>query len=360
MKSVSESRNVKRKILVVAPAWVGDMVMAQSLLLRLKELYQPLSIDVLAPRATLPLLDRMVQVDNGLPLDIGHGQLLLRKRYRTGKALRQTNYDQAIVLPNSFKSALVPWFGKIPVRTGWKGEFRYGLLNDLRHLDKSRLPLMVQRFCALATRDEGCHVKETPVPALSVDEANLGRLLASLQLNLDRPVLGLCPGAEYGTAKQWPARYYAAVANHFINEGGQVWIFGSKGDVPVGQEIISTVSAKHRSACLDLTGKTELVDVVDLISQTNCIVSNDSGLMHISAALNRPMVVIYGSSSPEFTPPLSNNAEIASVELDCSPCFKRDCPFGHTDCLRQLYPERVIELLACLVVEEGTQLTHHE
>jgi heptosyltransferase-2 len=352
---VPENRNLNRKILVIAPAWVGDMVMAQSLLIYLKELCQSLTVDVIAPRATLPLLDRMAQVNAGLALDIGHGQLMLKERYRVGRSLRQTKYDQAIVLPNSFKSALIPWFGKIPVRTGWKGEFRHGLLNDLRHLDKCSLPLMVQRFCALATKEEGGQVAETPVPVLSVDEDNLARLLNSNHLDLSRPVLGLCPGAEYGAAKQWPARYYAAVADHYIDQGGQVWIFGSKGDRAVGEQISITVSAANRNACLDLTGKTDLVDVVDLISQANCVVSNDSGLMHVSAALNRPMVVVYGSSSPEFTPPLSDNAEIASVKLDCSPCFKRDCPLGHTNCLQQLYPSQVIEMLDHLAADRGNQ-----
>jgi heptosyltransferase-2 len=343
--SASENPGIVRKMLVVAPAWVGDMVMAQSLLIRLKALHQSLSIDVLAPRATLPLVDRMDQVDNGLALDIGHGQLLLRDRYRIGKSLRQERYDRVIVLPNSFKSALIPWFADITVRTGWRGEFRYGLLNDLRRLDRNLFPLMVQRFCALASDDPGYQAVETPAPALSVDASNLARLLKSMGLDGSCPTLGLCPGAEYGEAKQWPANYYAAIADHYINGGGQVWIFGSKGDTGIGAQISNTVAAANRSACLDLTGKTELVDAIDLISQTNCVVTNDSGLMHVSAALNRPMVVIYGSSSPEFTPPLSDIAEIASIKLDCSPCFKRECPLSHTNCLQQLYPDQVIEIL---------------
>ena len=354
--SASEKQKVPQKMLVIAPAWVGDMVMAQSLLIQLKELHQSLSIDVMAPGATLSLLERMPQVNEGLRLDVGHGQLLLGERYRIGRSLRQKRYDQAIVLPNSFKSALIPWFANIPVRTGWKGEFRYGLLNDMKHLDRNRLPLMVQRFCALAGNDAGHHAGETPGPALSVDKGNLARLFKSLGLDRDRPILGLCPGAEYGVAKQWPADHYAAVADHYMYMGGQVWIFGSKGDAGVGERIRNTVSAANRNACMDLTGKTELVDAVDLISQTNCVVSNDSGLMHVSAALNRPMVVVYGSSSPEFTPPLSDNAEIASIKLDCSPCFKRDCPLGHTNCLHQLYPQQVIEILDRLVGEHDTQV----
>lgn len=349
--SASENQKKQRKILIIAPAWIGDMVMAQSLLIHLKELYQSVCIDVVAPRATLALVDRMPQVDEGLLLDIGHGQLLLGDRYRVGKSLRQKRYDQAIVLPNSLKSALIPWFANIPVRTGWKGEFRYGLLNDLKYLDKNRLPLMVQRFCALATNDMGDQEVETPRPALSVDEDNLNRLLKSMNLDTRRPVLGLCPGAEYGVTKQWPANYYAAIADHYINKGGQVWIFGSKGDAGVGAQISNTVSAVNRNACVDLTGKTALVDVIDLISQTTCVVTNDSGLMHVAAALNRPLVVIYGSSSPEFTPPLTDSAAIASLKLNCSPCFKRDCPLGHTNCLHQLYPQQVTKILDGLIAE---------
>lgn len=351
--SASLNQKKQRKILVIAPAWVGDMVMAQSLLIHLKELYPSVSIDVVAPRATLTLLDRMPQVDEALLLDIGHGQLLLGDRYRVGKSLRQKHYDQAIVLPNSLKSALLPWFANIPLRTGWKGEYRYGLLNDLKYLDKSRLPLMVQRFCALATKDPGHQEIKAPRPALSVNKANLYRLLKSLNLDTSRPVLGLCPGAEYGAAKQWPAKYYAAITDHYINKGGQVWLFGSKGDATVGTQIKNTVSAVNGNACIDLTGKTDLLDAVDLISQTTCVVTNDSGLMHVAAALNRPMVVIYGSSSPEFTPPLSDIAAIASLELDCSPCFKRDCPLGHTNCLQRLYPQQVIKILDGLIAERN-------
>jgi heptosyltransferase-2 len=289
----------------------------------------------------------MPEINKGILLDIQHGQLAISERYRVGKSLRSTEYDQVFVLPNSFKSALLPFFARIPLRTGWKGESRYGLLNDLRYLDKHKLPLMVQRFCDLA--DVAGKPEEydgqTPPPALSTDTENLAGLMHLLQLDTEKPVLGLCPGAEYGPAKQWPARYYAKLADHHIRQGGQVWIFGSAGDIKVGEQIESGIAAEARSSCVNLTGKTSLLDVIDLISRTSYVVTNDSGLMHIAAALNRPVVVIYGSSSAGFTPPLSDQAESVSLGLECSPCFKRECPLGHTNCLQQLKPEQVVEVL---------------
>ncbi len=342
-----------QKILVVGPAWVGDMVMAQALFICLKQRDQNTSIDVVAPRATLPLVARMPQVDAGLLQDINHGELRLSDRYRIGKSLRMECYEQAIVLPNSFKSALLPWFARIPQRTGWRGEFRFGLLNDLRYLDEEKLPLMVQRFCALAQNDNAPGKVTSPQPELVVDRDNLNRLLTTLNLNTARPVVGLCPGAEYGAAKQWPAKYYAAVADHYISNNGQVWIFGSQQDSEMAGGIVDAVARENRSACIDLTGKTSLVDAVDLIAQTACVVTNDSGLMHVSAALRRPLVVIYGSSSPGFTPPLSDVAKIMSLHLDCSPCFRRECPLGHTDCLHKLYPEQVIEVMDELVARQN-------
>jgi heptosyltransferase-2 len=343
--SAGATAGITRK-LIIAPAWVGDMVMAQSLFMVLKELDPSVPVDLVAPPATIALAQRMPQIDQTYLLRSGHGQLSLVERYRLGKSLRNRGYQQVFVLPNSLKSALVPWFAKIPLRTGWKGENRFGLLNDVRHLDTAQLPRMVERFCALASPDDSSPTRlPVPSPSLTVDPQNLSRLLIQHQLYSKGTILALCPGAEYGPAKQWPAESFARVAESCIDRGGQTWVFGSSADRDIGRQIVQAISREKRRYCADLTGKTSLLDAIDLLSITSMVATNDSGLMHIAAALQRRLLVIYGSTSPAFTPPLSDQAEIISLDLDCSPCFARRCPLGHTNCLNQLNPEMVIGYL---------------
>lgn len=329
------------RILVVGPAWVGDMVMAQSLFKTLKQHNPEVSIDVLAPAWSKPLLERMPEVNNAIILPLGHGQLGLKRRYRLGHQLREPGYQQAILLPNSWKSALVPFWAGIPRRTGFLGELRWGLVNDVRPLDKARLPMTVQRFVALGlTRD--APLPPVPVPALQVKPAEVASALRRHGLARPTvPVLGLCPGAEYGPAKRWPAGYFAEIARHYLQSGWAVWLFGSAKDTLPGREI-----AAQAEGCLDLTGKTSLADAVDLLSLTTVVVSNDSGLMHVAAALDRRLVAIYGSSDPGFTPPLNPRAKILSLGLACSPCFQRECPLGHLQCLRALSPAQVLAAIA--------------
>lgn len=333
-------------ILVVGPSWVGDMVMAQTLFSELRHQYPDCSIDVLAPTWCRPLLSRMPEVREALALPFDHGDLRLGERHALGKSLRG-HYQQSYVLPNSLKSALVPFSAKIPVRTGWRGEMRYGLLNDVRKLDKDRYPLMVQRFVALAL-PEGAPVpglEDITAPHLQVSDDSRNGAMAAHNLNLDRPVLGLCPGAEFGPAKRWPEHHYAAVAQHWIERGGQVWIFGSGKDQPVADVIVGSLANGADEHAVVLAGNTSLEQAVDLLSATMAVVSNDSGLMHIAAALKRPLVAVYGSTSPGFTPPLGDRVAVVRLGLECSPCFERECPLGHLNCLRQLPPSQVIEAL---------------
>lgn len=330
------------KILIVGPSWVGDMVMAQSLFIELKRLNPNADIDVLAPAWTRPLLERMPEVNEAIAMPVGHGSLQWGVRKAVAKSLAEKNYDQAILLPNSLKSALIPWLTRIAKRTGWKGEMRYGLLNDLRPLDKQRYPLMVERFIALA-HPKDAELPKPPAPKLSIDASVVPQLLAKFSLTLDRPVLALCPGAEFGPAKRWPEQHYAAVANQKIAEGWQVWLMGSANDVAVAEEIQSQLDSPE--FCTILAGQTQLAEAVDLLAQADAVVSNDSGLMHIAAALNRPLVAVYGSTSPKFTPPLSEQVEVVSIPVDCGPCFKRECPLGHLKCLNDLPPKRVLAAL---------------
>jgi heptosyltransferase-2 len=325
--------------LVVAPSWVGDAVLSHPLLVRLKERDPGGRIDVLAPPWVLPVYRRMPQVDGTLAQPFGHGDLKLAERRRFARGLAK--YGRAIVLPNSWKSALIPWHAGIKRRTGYIGEMRWGLLNDARALDKVGLPLIVERYAALAQPAREALVRPLPAPRLSIDPAARNATLRDLGLALDRPVTVFAPGAEYGPAKRWPARHFASLARQLAARGMQVWLLGSKKDMAVTAEI----QALSGQACVDLAGRTSLDQAIDLMSCATRVVSNDSGLMHIAAALDRPMVALFGSSSPDFTPPLSPQARVIYLKLSCSPCFKRDCPLGHTNCLVQIAPENVLTSL---------------
>ncbi len=344
-----------KKILIIGPSWVGDMVMAQSLFILLKQQYPDGVIDVLAPAWSRPIIARMPEVRRAIDMPVGHGSLMCSARRLVGRALREEGYDQAIILPNSLKSALIPWFASIPQRTGWKGEMRYGLLNDLRVLDKRRYPRMVQRFDALAFPAGAALPEKLSAPNLQTDLERTSGLRQQFGLNSARKILALCPGAEFGPAKQWPEQYYAAVAAQKISDGWQVWILGSGKDQPVAQSISGALSEEQQQHCHSLAGVTELEDAIDLLAVADGVVSNDSGLMHISAALNRPLVVVYGSTSPAFTPPLNEQVAILSIPVDCGPCFKRECPLSdplvQMKCLNDLLPDRVISALNDLVPE---------
>ncbi len=320
-------------VLVVGPSWVGDMVMAHSLFQRLAERSPKPRIHVLAPGWTRPLLERMPEVAGSVEMPLGHGSLGLGQRRRLGHELRAQAFDQAIVLPNSLKSALVPWWAKIPQRSGWRGEYRYGLLNDLRPLDKQALPMTVQRFLALA-EPPGNIPDSIPEPRLHVDQAQADQAMQALGLEKQhgRPVLALCPGAEYGPAKQWPTEHFARLSKERHAAGWDVWLFGSAKDQPV----CAAINTASGGACRDLAGRTSLGQAIDLLAQADAVVSNDSGLMHVAAAVQSPLVALYGSSDPSHTPPLGKRKRILYLNLDCSPCFKRDCPLGHTRCLQDI------------------------
>ncbi|MDR2213500.1 MAG: lipopolysaccharide heptosyltransferase II [Pseudomonadales bacterium] len=337
-----------KRILIIGPSWVGDMLMAQTLFRCLRERQPEARIDVLAPPWCSALLELMPEVNQALPLPIGHGELALGKRWRLAQELRARAYDQAIVLPNSFKSALIPRFAGIALRTGWRGEARGLLLNDCRVLDKPRYPLMVQRFAALAYAPDAALPDPLPWPRLRVDTQAARALRESLHLAPDKPALALCPGAEFGPAKQWPAQHYAAVARHYAARGWQVWLLGSAKDAAVAEEIIAESGALVEPP-RNLCGITSLTQAALLLSEASAVLSNDSGLMHLAAALARPLVVVYGSTSAAFTPPLAERVVTLSLELPCSPCFKRECPLQHLNCLRQLGPELALAALDTLL-----------
>lgn|SRR3990167_3018766 len=330
-----------KKILVVGPAWVGDMMMAQVLFKLLRQQYPDAAIHVLAPAWSEALTARMPEVTKTLVLPFSHGQFELFKRYQFGRVLRAEHYDHAFVLPNSWKSAIIPFAARISKRTGWVGEFRYGLLNDYRRLNKKKFPKMIERFAAL-TFPEGAVLPEIlPLPELISWREDAEAALKKYALSTDQPILALCPGAEFGPSKCWLPSYYAQVANQKLQEGWQVWLLGSNKD----KSITDQINHETQESCANLAGKTSLSEAVDLLSRVTSVVTNDSGLMHIACALGKPVIAVYGSTSPEFTPPLSPHAHILKTALDCQPCFQRTCPLKHHHCMKKITPEQVLGLL---------------
>ncbi len=350
------------------------MVMAQALFKVLKQTSPGVAIDVLAPAWTLPLLARMPEVRKGIEMPIGRGRFGWSVRKALGRSLRG-QYDQAIVLPNSWKSALAPWFARIPIRTGFVGEFRYGVLNDARKLDKQKLPKTIERFVALGLEDSLKSMNSVIVRSAATkqsigasellqsdkdcDDGTARLLMPSLQaepadealqnLGLQRPekLFAFCPGAEYGSAKQWPAQHFAQLAERWLqnNAQGEVWILGSEKDRVIGDVIQAATHASSQSRVRNLAGQTSLGAAIDLMALADVVVSNDSGLMHVAAALDRPLVAIFGSSDPQHTPPNGASEKTKSLwlGLECSPCFKRECPLGHLDCLNKISPEQVLQ-----------------
>lgn len=340
-------------ILIIAPAWIGDMVMSHSLYQTLKQQYPDSAIDVLAPAWCHPLLARMPEIRQAILMPLTHGQFGLTQRWQLGRSLKGC-YELAIVLPNSAKSGLIPLFAGIKERRGWKGESRYGLLNDLRtHIEM--LPYMVQRYVALAY-PKGDQRIQNPLdkilwPALSTSVEQQNAALHKLNLDANHPVIGLCPGAEFGPAKRWPTQHYANIAEKAISDGKQIWIFGSDKDSAIAQEIYTQLSVESQTRCTILCGKTSITDAIDLLSRCQAVVSNDTGLMHIAAAVNTPIIALYGSSSPRYTPPLAQYVRCLHTDIECRPCFKKQCPFNHLRCLTELMPDDVYTALLQLLID---------
>ncbi|MDR2240074.1 MAG: lipopolysaccharide heptosyltransferase II [Zoogloeaceae bacterium] len=327
--------------LIVAPSWIGDTILAQPLFARLHARHAGLALDAFAPAWAAPVLARMNEIRRVIPNPFAHGELNLAGRWRAGRALAREGYDAAIVLPNSWKSALPPFFAGIPQRIGFRGEARHILLNRMRRPDAlaPALPQLAQRYALLAEDDNVTTPAPLAAPRLRVDDDSARATLRALGLDPAAAPIVFCPGAEYGPAKRWPAAHFAELARRLAADGMPVWIVGSAKDAPVGDEIAQLSGGLARNLC----GRTDLDQAIDLLSRARLVVSNDSGLMHVAAALDRPLVALYGSSSAVYTPPLSPRARLVSLGLECSPCFKRECPLGHFKCLNDLMPERVLD-----------------
>lgn len=314
------------------------MVLAQGLFRKLRRTGPVDALHVLAPPQSLALTGLMPEVDEAIPLPIGHGELGLAGRWRLARRLAAVSYDRAIVMPRSFKSALIPFWARIPRRTGFLGEMRYGLINDIRRHRYAQSPRTLDRFLSLVDGPEDAATALEFEPRLVVTDRQVRDALAAIGLERPQsPILALCPGAEYGPAKQWPVRHFAQLAAEQARDGRTIWVLGSESERDLAAEICGHAGGAGQN----LAGRTDLVQAAALLSLCDAVVSNDSGLMHIAAALGKRTIGLFGSSSPKRTPPLGDRATALWLGLDCSPCFKRKCPLGHTDCLNRLTPDMV-------------------
>ena len=338
---------MKAVSLLVAPAWVGDAVMSEPLIRKIAAHDQAL-VDVLAPPWVAPLYERMPNVGKVILAPFAHGRFDLKARWRVGHSLQAQGYKNAYILPNSLKSALPTFFAGITHRIGFTGESRYGLVNRRKKLDKQLLPRMVDRFLALGPATG--NTVDADLPKLSATSGAFEQLTASLGLTVRGRLAILCPGAEYGPAKRWPVQHFAALARQLNESNYTVWIVGSTKDHEDGARI----EALSDGIAINLCGRTQLAEAIDLMSTADIVVSNDSGLMHVAAALQRPLIALFGSSSPQFTPPLSKHVAILQHTVPCSPCFARTCRYGHLDCLKKLLPETVMESIRSLTPESHT------
>lgn len=328
-----------KKTLIIGPSWVGDAVLTEPLITCLKQQTTDQTITVFAPAYTHGVYRRIPAVDHLQINPFPHQSTAFLSRRNMGYSLRQESFDEAYILPNSWKSALIPWWANIPKRLGYLGEWRYGLLtNPIRNPPKKSL-LMVQHYLNLASPDGAQEINTPPSPSLTPNQSTLPETRKHLGLtNMTAPIAIICPGAEYGPSKRWPTEYFAEIAQWLCTLNYQIWIMGSSKDAPIAQQIAAHLPPEQVS---QLCGKTQLEEAIDLMSLATVVLTNDSGLMHVAAALKITQIAIFGSSSPKFTPPLSSRATIQQLTLPCQPCFKRECPLGHHHCMRKLLPDQI-------------------
>ncbi len=322
------------RTLVISPNWIGDAVMAQPLLQLLCAAHPERPIDVLAPPSVAPVWRQMAQVDTVIEASFRHGALQLKERWTLARALRRRAYAEAYILPNTFKFALIPWLARIPRRIGYVGESRYGLINIMHHDDAPPRP-MVALYAALAHSPTASLQASLPRPELVVSAAQIAAVGVRLGLAPGRPLVLFAPGAEFGAAKRWPPAHFAQLAQTILaaDPTTQVALLGSPQDLPVCAEIVAQTG---HEGVLNLAGATTLAEALALVGRANAMVSNDSGLLHIASALNRPVIGLYGPTDPDHAPPFSDLARSISLRLPCAPCRQRICPLGHQNCLKQI------------------------
>tara|TARA_Y100000996_G_scaffold328235_1_gene264279 strand:- start:803 stop:1819 length:1017 start_codon:yes stop_codon:yes gene_type:complete len=328
--------NAKERFLIIAPSWIGDLLMSQSVFKFLKHKYHNCTIDVIARPYLSDLLKLMPEINNVHDLDIQHNELGITKRSKISMQLKKHNYSSAIILTNTFKSALVPWIMRIPERIGYKRELRSILLTKSFKLIKHK-DSMVNRYLKLV----GTTFNNNLRPSLRISSDQAEESKNKFLLNNMKKNIFLCPEAEFGITKRWPKNNWIELAKRFKQNNYNVYFLGK--DITSARVFEPVV---NNSSIISLIGKTNLKEVTYLLSSANLVVANDSGLMHLAASLDVNLISIFGSSSPFYTPPLmkNNNGEVIYKQLDCSPCFKNSCPLNEDDNLKCLKSITVDEI----------------
>ena len=339
------------RILVIAPNWIGDAVMSQPLLAAIKASKPNAVINVLATPWVAPVYRACSEVTELIEADLRHGQLQWGLRRTLAAQIKKRGYAACYVLPNSLKSALIPWLAGIPIRIGYQGELRRFLLTETKaNSPKTQRIPMVEHYAHLCApsrnADSALRAPQLSPTASALEAARTRVQAAGIQTD---ELLVLCPGAEYGPSKRWPASHFAELAQSFLNAKptAGIVLLGSPSDRVIGDAIVSAIvsTPTQQSRVFNWCGSTSLDEAIAIISLCSNLVSNDSGLMHIGAALQVPQVAIFGSSDPKHTPPNSAKASILSLHLPCSPCHQRECPLGHLNCLNQISSAQVFAAL---------------
>jgi heptosyltransferase-2 len=323
--------------LVIAPQWIGDAVMTEPLMRRLAARGERLTVGALPWVA--PVYRAMPQVGEVIEFPFQHGGLQFKARRAIAKQV-QGRFDAAYVLPNSLKSALLPFLASIPKRVGYLGEARVGLLTHRLKNPKNKPPMVA--FYSALSGEPGV---ESDRPQLQLGADQIDAAMGRLGLQRGGYYV-FAPGAEFGPAKRWPAAHFAELARALSLP---VVLLGSGKEAALCEEI----GAAAPGHCRNLAGKTSLMEALCVIAASQSVVSNDSGLMHVAAAFGVPQVAVFGSSSPLHTPPLNASAHVLWLKndpsyqppLDCAPCFQRECPLGHTRCLNDIGAPMVRQLL---------------
>ncbi|MBL7004917.1 MAG: lipopolysaccharide heptosyltransferase II [Gammaproteobacteria bacterium] len=317
------------RVLVIAPQWLGDAVMSHALIQLLAEQH---TVDVLCAEWLSAVYRRMPHVEQVTGIDLKHGKLPIKYYWQVAQQLKG-RYQQCFIIPRKLKSALIPWFAGIPKRTAYLGESRYFLVNDRVQQDPQQ-HFWVEKVCGLFK--SGVKLAELPNPKLIVNEQSKAEWLQRLEIK-DRKLIALMPGASYGPSKQWPIENFSQLAQQLASSS-TVIVLGGQAEFEIGEAI-----KQGNAGVINLCGKTSLEDTIDLLALCDSAVSNDSGLMHIAAAVGCFVKALYGSSSPDYTPPLTTSKTIYSDTLGCKPCFKRQCEFNHYDCWRKISVNRVLD-----------------
>jgi heptosyltransferase-2 len=325
----------KEKFLIIAPSWIGDLIISQSLLKYLKKEYPNCQIDMIVRPELTNLAKMMPEVKNIYPLDIKHKEFGLIKRHILAKEIKKHLYSTSIILPNSFKSAIIPWLANIPVRIGYNRELRLFLLNKKYSLIKHK-DSMVNRYLKLADGSYSDVIR----PSLLINGDSSKLISRKYLINNSKKNIVLCPEAEYGSAKRWPINKWMQLANFYKEKDYNVYFLGKNKSLEIKYQNIL-----KKDSIISLLGKTSLEEAAYILSIVDLVVTNDSGLMHITASVNTNLISIFGSSSPFYTPPLMKDqfGEVIYKALTCSPCFKRDCPLQHLNCLNNISSEEIFD-----------------